>query len=282
LPGLGALKNTPPLADSVFPLPVSDLKFYPASMLSVKPWRIDAVCFFIAAQFLCVVLGGMVSVLLSKTGVPGFKDPDGFGNILVATLSLQGVTWVLMGIFLRFNNVSLAEGFGFKKGNLLFSLSLAVGVVIVILPLAFCLQGISITLMEKVHWKLENEEAVTLMTNASSLGEQIYLGFFAVVLAPVAEEFIFRGVLFPFIKQLGFPKTAWIAVSLLFALIHADAAIFIPLFVLALALTWLYEVTDNLLAPICAHALFNAVNMVLLVLINSYPQYLPQWLNSTN
>jgi membrane protease YdiL (CAAX protease family) len=105
---------------------------------------------------------------------------------------------------------------------------------------------------------------VTLVSGASSRASAIYLGFFAVVLAPVAEEFIFRGVLFPFIKQLGFPKIAWIGVSLLFALVHATPSIFIPLFVLALALTWLYEKTNTLLAPIFAHALFNAVGLVLL------------------
>ena len=75
---------------------------------------------------------------------------------------------------------------------------------------------------------------------------------------------MFRGMLFPFVKQLGRPKLAWIGVSFLFALIHADKAIFIPLFALALALTWLYEKTDNLLAPITAHALFNAANLIFL------------------
>jgi len=37
-----------------------------------------------------------------------------------------------------------------------------------------------------------------------------------------------------------------------------------PLFVLALVLTWLYEKTDCLLAPIAAHSLFNTVNLVIL------------------
>jgi membrane protease YdiL (CAAX protease family) len=50
-------------------------------------------------------------------------------------------------------------------------------------------------------------------------------------------------------------------VSLLFALIHLNLAALFPLFVLALAFTWLYEHTDNLLAPIVAHALFNAANL---------------------
>src|SRR5450759_3774056 len=86
---------------------------------------------------------------------------------------------------------------------------------------------------------------------------------FAVLLAPVAEEFIFRGMLYPFVKQLGSPRYALFGISAIFALIHLDAGTLVPLFVLALALTWLYEKTDNLLAPITAHALFNAANLVL-------------------
>jgi hypothetical protein len=94
---------------------------------------------------------------------------------------------------------------------------------------------------------------------------------FAVVLAPVAEEFVFRGMLYPFVKQLGYPRLAWLGVSALFALIHVNAATVVPLFALALALTWLYEKTDNLLAPITAHALFNAANFTLLLTHSSAP-----------
>ena len=45
-----------------------------------------------------------------------------------------------------------------------------------------------------------------------------------------------------------------------------NLAILVPLFVLALTLTWLYEETDNLLAPILAHSLFHAANFVALIL----------------
>jgi len=83
----------------------------------------------------------------------------------------------------------------------------------------------------------------------------------------VAEEFIFRGLLYPLVKQLGSPRFAWFGVNALFALIHLDAGTLVPLFVLALALTWLYERTDNLLAPIAGHSLFNVANLVLLCFI---------------
>lgn len=233
-------------------------------MLSVKPWRAEAVFFFVAAQAACLLLGSTAIALLQKAGVAGFKSLDDFGSILIATLSFQGITWVLMAFFFRYHHVDWRDALGFRNKNRLRSLLLALGLVIVILPVALPLQSVSIALMNEIGWKPKNEEAVTLFTNASSRAEQVYLVLFALVLAPVAEEFIFRGVLFPFLKQHAMPKTAWIGLNLFFAFVHADAAIFIPLFILSLALTWLYEKTDNLLAPIFTHALFNTANLILL------------------
>lgn len=237
-------------------------------MLSVKPWRAEAVFFFVVAQVIFIFGGAVVMAVLHKAGVNGFKHDDDFGNILLGTLSFQGVTWVLMGIFFKQHGLSWSEGLGFGKKKFVLSALLALVAVVMVLPLALLLQFASVALMEKFGWTPQSEAAVELLTNATS-SSQIYLGIFAVVLAPVAEEFIFRGMLFPFIKQNGFRKSAWIGVSLVFALIHGDAGIFLPLFLLALALTWLYETTDSLLAPIFAHALFNAANLVLL-------KYLPQ------
>jgi membrane protease YdiL (CAAX protease family) len=169
----------------------------------------------------------------------------------------------LIPVFLRQHQTHWRDAFGLRNGNLLHALGRAIATLAVVLPVALLLQSLSALALEKIGWKPEAQAAVKLLTDAPLWPTGIYLGFFAIVLAPVAEEFIFRGVLFPFVKQLGFPKTAWIGVSLLFALVHGSAAIFIPLFVLALALTWLYEKTDNLLAPIAVHSLFNAANLFL-------------------
>jgi membrane protease YdiL (CAAX protease family) len=43
-----------------------------------------------------------------------------------------------------------------------------------------------------------------------------------------------------------------------------NVAIFLPLLVLAVILTFLYEHTGNLLAAITAHAVFNAMNFATL------------------
>ena len=239
-------------------------------MLSKKPWLPELVLLFCGAQFLCVVLGQIGVLFLHKFGVGGFKHENDFGNILLATLSFQGATWILIPIFLRLQQWHWRDAFGFRKMEFLPSLTLAAAAFIPVLFVALLLQSLSVLAMQKLHWQPGQETAVKLLLTARWWPTGVYLAFFAVVLAPVAEEFIFRGVLFPFLKELGHPKAAWLGVSALFALIHGDAAVFVPLFVLALALTWLYEKTGNLLAPIAVHGLFNAVNLVVFVFAQKY------------
>jgi membrane protease YdiL (CAAX protease family) len=240
-------------------------------MLSEKPWRGEVVMQLCAAQIACLCLGIIAVNILHKLGVHGFRHDESFGNILAGTLSFQGATWLLVLFFLRQHQVGWREAFGFRGPRIKHPLPLTLGF-IVVFAVVMLLQYASVLMLEKLGWPVEDQAAVKLVTDAKSLWTIVYLGVFAVVIAPVAEEFIFRGMLFPFVKQLGFPKFAWFGVSFLFALIHGDKAIFIPLFVLALALTWLYEKTDNLLAPITAHALFNASNFVMLLWQIQHPK----------
>jgi membrane protease YdiL (CAAX protease family) len=237
-------------------------------MLSQKPWRAEAVIQLFAAVFACMCLGMVVAGLLQQAGIAAFKSPDSFASLFLATLSFQGAAWVLILIFLRRHDVRWREAFGFHDEKIKAALATAVKTAIVVLPIAWTLQYLSATILKKFGWNLENERAVDLIANADSVWLRVYLGFFAIVLAPVAEEFLFRGTLFPFIKQLGFPKAAWFGVSFLFAFIHLNAPTLVPLFVFALAQTWLYDRTDNLLAPITSHALFNAANLIVLCVAN--------------
>jgi membrane protease YdiL (CAAX protease family) len=243
-------------------------------MLSAKPWRGEAVILFCSAQVLCLYFSLIIAGLLHKAGLTAFQPPDGFGAVLLGTLGFQGVTWLLIPIFLRHHQVSWQETFGFHQGPLPRTLFMAGLITIAILPVVWGWQFISVYVLTRLGWPPEEEMAVTLLINAKFWWMRVYLGIFAVVLAPVAEEFTFRGLLYPFVKRLGYPRLAWIGVSLAFALIHADAGAFVSLFVLALVLTWLYEKTDNLLAPITAHALFNAVNLVLLLFEGQLNQFL--------
>jgi membrane protease YdiL (CAAX protease family) len=74
----------------------------------------------------------------------------------------------------------------------------------------------------------------------------------------VAEEAFFRGALQPLV--------GWVPASLLFGAVHfVPRGEFLPWTGFAVAagflLGWLFDATGNLLAPIVAHALINAVNL---------------------
>jgi membrane protease YdiL (CAAX protease family) len=235
-------------------------------MLSEKPWRFEAVLFFWAVQISCWCFGVQIAAVLQKFGVAGFEQTKGFGMVVVGTLSFQGAAWLLIYFFLRHHRIGWREGFGFSHPQLGRALAIAGFTVLIILPIAWGLEWASAHFLDKIGWNPELQKAVQTLVDEKSWWARAYLGFFTIVCAPVAEEFMFRGMLYPFIKQLGYPRLAWFGVSFLFAAIHLNLAILIPLFVLALALTWLYEETDNLLAPIAAHSLFNAANFLALIL----------------
>ncbi len=95
-----------------------------------------------------------------------------------------------------------------------------------------------------------------------------------VILAPVIEEFLFRGVLYNFLKNYFRRRYAIIINSLIFAFFHFSIAqsyanfnIVISLFVLACFLNYLYERQQSLIAPIVLHATFNIFSIINLVYI---------------
>jgi membrane protease YdiL (CAAX protease family) len=96
--------------------------------------------------------------------------------------------------------------------------------------------------------------------------ERIVIYFTAIVLAPVFEEVVFRGVLLPWmVRRTGFwPGIA--IVSAVFAAMHLHLPSFLPLFLLSAMFCVAYARTRSLLVPIGMHACFNAVTVILLTL----------------
>jgi len=235
-------------------------------MLWKREWRPEVVLLLAGAVLASLFTGSVAVELLHRSGVAGFKTYEDVGSVLVATLSFHGAAIVAGLVFLKLHGIRWREALGWRNDNWKLQLLLTVTVLAAALPVMFGLKYVSALVLEHFHWTVEDQRAVEMFASVKSVWLRLYLGFFAVILAPVAEEFIFRGLLFSTAKKLGWPWAGWVGVSLLFALIHFSAPIFLPLFVLALALTWLYEKTEGLLAPIVAHSLFNGVNIALLFL----------------
>src|SRR6185436_16944421 len=87
-------------------------------------------------------------------------------------------------------------------------------------PIGQKLQWISYLLMEnlpQLALKPQEQEAVQTLRVATSWVNRLTLGTVTILLAPLGEELLFRGIIYPWIKQLGFPRLALWLTSLLFA-----------------------------------------------------------------
>jgi membrane protease YdiL (CAAX protease family) len=95
----------------------------------------------------------------------------------------------------------------------------------------------------------------------------------ALVLAPVFEEIIFRGLVQTVALNILGPGRHWAAILIgaaVFGAIHIDVVTWQAIPALALfgvILGWLYERTGSLLPAIVTHAGFNAVNIALVLLL---------------
>lgn len=89
-----------------------------------------------------------------------------------------------------------------------------------------------------------------------------WLAPLAVLAAPVFEEFIFRGQVFGGLRRSLPLLPAMAASAALFAVIHPPLAM-LPVFALGLCTAYAAERSKSLLAPMLAHALYNAGMLVL-------------------
>jgi membrane protease YdiL (CAAX protease family) len=239
-----------------------------ALVLISKPWRLETFARRMVVLVICAYSGLFLGMWVQRlSGVTGAEVS--IWRMSLSTLSFQGAALVLVARFLREHQTSWAEGFGFlhqRRQAVLLGLLAAV----IILPLGWGLQQASALVMTHLpHFKMEPQEQLPVhaLRVSMSWGGRLAFGAVAVLLAPVAEEVLFRGILYPAIKQAGHPRLALWGTALLFAAIHMNLVTFLPLALLALALTALYEWTNNLLAPITAHVLFNALNFATLLVL---------------
>ena len=86
----------------------------------------------------------------------------------------------------------------------------------------------------------------------------------AIGVAPLVEEFFFRGLLQSALLNLTKSRAgAIVLTALLFALVHLpQIQVLLPLFVFSLALGYAYERSGSLTAPIIAHVAFNTVPFI--------------------
>lgn len=111
-------------------------------------------------------------------------------------------------------------------------------------------------------FEISQHEELKLITAHSQLSLRILVIVVAVVVAPVFEELLFRGLFQTAIRtRLSSPWLSILFSSVLFTLMHQEPGHWLSLFVLAMCLGYAYERSGSLFRPIFIHALFNAITI---------------------
>src|SRR5436190_7831644 len=225
-------------------------------MLSDKPWKLTD---FLAVMALLIIML-LLAILSNLLGMRGSTEAQNPAAGFVVATCLYGSILVLVHFMVQRHRTSWRAVFGFNSPRPLSALLMAMGVTSIILPVAWGLGILSTKLMGQFHVDAVPQQSVRMLQTGISLGPEIFLALLAIAIAPVTEELLFRGILYPFIKQQGYPKLAIWSTAVLFGALHLNLMTFVPLTFLGLVLAWLYDATDNLVAPIFAHGLFNLAN----------------------
>jgi membrane protease YdiL (CAAX protease family) len=233
-------------------------------MLSEKPWSRDAVIQLFLEIFATLCVGALVGAGVERLELPFLPVDKKTLSLIVFTISFQGAALLWILSFLRNHGLTWREAFGFRESPWV-AAGLGLMAAIFVLPIAWALQQLSAYVMTSVHVEPTAQPAVEKLQSGVPLGQQIYLGIIAVIVAPLVEEILFRGILYPTIKQAGRPRLALWITSVFFALTHVNTVTFVPLLFLAVVLALIYEHTGNLIAPMIAHSSFNAANLLLII-----------------
>jgi len=166
----------------------------------------------------------------------------------------------LWGIHRRFGVA--ADSLGFRKERWWVALGLALATLLAMLPLRVL---VGVLLDEFGVRDVRQPVVERMLTDISGVDLAIACAS-AVLLAPIVEEFLFRGLLQMSLRRYVGPWGAVFLGGVLFAAIHQPWPIAVALLPLAWILGYLYQRRQSLLAPILLHMLFNALTLTLVVL----------------
>jgi uncharacterized protein len=122
---------------------------------------------------------------------------------------------------------------------------------------AFILAGIVSYPIQQQFGVDQTQEALSQSATVPGLLPIVFLS--GVIIAPIAEEVVFRGYLYKAFRDRFKPSYAIVLSAALFSVIHLELLAAAPLFIIGVVLAYVYEKTGNLMAPITLHVLNNAV-----------------------
>jgi membrane protease YdiL (CAAX protease family) len=205
-----------------------------------------------------------VLVAMSRTDRMELNSHDLAANFLLST-----VVVLFIATFLKLRGFNLDSLGGFSRVSFLRAASTGV----ILLFFTYPLLGLIEVIVQAIFGSgSSKQEIVDLFNGSQTLQQRIMIIVLAVIVAPVAEEFLFRFFLYGVFKRYLGVAAGLFLNAILFAAVHNHLPSFAPLFVLAACLTLAYEWSGSLLVSMTMHSLFNSLQLIVL----AFPQLVRQ------
>ena len=233
--------------------------------------KMRAKTFDLPELLISIVLGGFFAILVVKSALAaGSDDAPKVTLDQVIPNALFFVT-MLMAItgFLWFRGIDVRVAMGLTRIPLFRAVAIAFGLIMAAFPLVLCASLITQLVLQQ---GAQEQELVTLFkhaahdSNRSGVAQILIAG---AVVAPICEEFLFRGFFYVVFKRYLGATASALLTSGLFAAFHVNATAFPSLFVLAICFTIAFEATGSLLVPMTMHAVFNGAQLGFLYLVST-------------
>ena len=183
-----------------------------------------------------------------------------------ALLQLQLAACLLLGLKLV-RRLPLLELFGLRQQ------SLAKVVVWAFAGLVLTIIAMQVTSVAVLQWVLgmempkeTDQVLVQAFKQSHDVMFRLVLAGSAAVVAPLTEELYYRGLIYGFTRRFTGTVPAMLLSAAIFSLAHVNVMAALPLFVFGVGLAFAYERSRSLAVPVLMHMLFNAWNLVAMLL----------------
>jgi len=188
---------------------------------------------------------------------------------LLANFLVSAFVVLVIASLLQFRGFDVGALAGFLK----ITFFRTVGTGAILLFFAYPLIGFSESINQRFFGGGSSKQGIVEFFNGSrTIQERILIIVFAVAIAPLVEEFVFRFFIYGVLKRYVGCFLGVILSSLLFAAAHAHFPSFVPLFVLGSCFAIAYEWSGSILVSMTMHSLFNSLTLTAL----AFPEILSQ------
>jgi membrane protease YdiL (CAAX protease family) len=217
------------------------------------------------------VLAGVLSFFFLLTVTSAVPDPalQFHPRNLLANFLLSVFVVLVMATLLQFRGFDVGALAGFFR----ISFFRTLGTGAILLFFAYPLIGFSEAINQRFFGGSTSKQSIVeFFSGSRTIEQRIMIIVFAVAIAPIVEEFVFRFFIYGVLKRYGGCLLGVILSSLLFAAAHAHFPSFVPLFVLGSCFAIAYEWSGSILVSMTMHSLFNSLTLIAL----AFPEIIPQ------